>query len=152
MSSSLIAGKRQVHDAARMAVLAVIEAKKQELFGNFKGDMSGVEIKRDAWNAVRDKAYEVKLITDDRDYTFVRKSLWGSWKDATMVSFILDFSCFCSCVVEVDVLCVYLQNKVDNAKQTGTAGGKSCVLTEVDNKILDIIGRTSPVIVGLNVS
>lgn len=41
------------------------------------------------------------------------------------------------------------QAKRDNAKRTGTAGGKNVILDDVDNCILDILGNESSVVLGL---
>lgn len=43
-----------------------------------------------------------------------------------------------------------LQKKIDNRKQTGSGGGVDCKLTAVDNAVLDIIGRETPAVVGLD--
>ncbi|XP_074032142.1 uncharacterized protein [Leptinotarsa decemlineata] len=44
---------------------------------------------------------------------------------------------------------LYFKGKADNARKTGTGGfGK---LNDVDNMVLDILGKESPVIVGLGV-
>ena len=39
---------------------------------------------------------------------------------------------------------------MDNAKRTGSGGGKDAKLTEVDHKVLDIIGKESPAVTSLN--
>lgn len=44
----------------------------------------------------------------------------------------------------------FCQAKVDNARKTGSGGGKTAILTELDNLVLDIIGKESPCILGLN--
>lgn len=49
------------------------------------------------------------------------------------------------------LLLLFFQNKVDNTKQTGAAGGKNTKYNEIDNLVLDIIGKDSPTITSLNV-
>lgn len=41
---------------------------------------------------------------------------------------------------------------MDNAKRTGTAGGKKCQLNDIDNLVLEIIGKHSPIVKGLGVA
>lgn len=52
------------------------------------------------------------------------------------------------------LMCVYFsffQTKLDNAKQTGSGGGKDAKLTDVDLKVLEILGRDTPTIDGTGV-
>lgn len=52
-------------------------------------------------------------------------------------------------IVHKSIVYTSSQEKKDNRGRTGTAGGKDCKLTEVDNIILDIVGKESPVVEGL---
>lgn len=45
---------------------------------------------------------------------------------------------------------ILLQKKIDNRKKTGSGGGPDCKLTDVDKAVVDIIGRQTPVLVGLD--
>ena len=45
-----------------------------------------------------------------------------------------------------------MQEKKDNSKQTGAAGGKQAIISEVDTKILEIVGTESAAVIGLDVS
>lgn len=54
------------------------------------------------------------------------------------------FCCECLCNTYL------LQAKRDNARKTGTSGGKAAKLDDVDQAILDIIGTDSPVVNGLD--
>lgn len=44
-----------------------------------------------------------------------------------------------------------LQVKVDNRRKTGSAGGSTCKLNEIDNLVLNTIGKDSPLVTSLGV-
>ena len=46
----------------------------------------------------------------------------------------------------------FFQKKIDNRKQSGAGGGIEFIFNEIDNIVLEIVGKESPVILGLPVS
>nr|CAI5829971.1 unnamed protein product [Callosobruchus analis]CAI5854070.1 unnamed protein product [Callosobruchus analis] len=70
-------------------------------------------------------AKSICLLPADKDWTYVRDTIWQNLKKTAML-------------------------KIDNAKKTGTGGMGT--LTEVDNMVLEIIGKESPVVCGLGVA
>lgn len=107
----------------RLALLSEIKSHKGVLFAKFTNEMDNAA-KKQAWEVILDKARTLGLARPEHTFVYARDSLFAHWKRQTL-------------------------DKVDKAKTTGEAGGSDQKLTEVDNQILDIIGRKSPVVEGL---
>ncbi|XP_068082046.1 uncharacterized protein [Anabrus simplex] len=76
---------------------------------------------------LRDYAVAIGLVTADKDYTYVRDATWSNMRSRTVA-------------------------KIDNACQTGSGGGSSKKLDDIDHLVLNIIGRESPVLQGFGVN
>uniref|UniRef100_A0A8D8ZXA8 Regulatory protein zeste n=1 Tax=Cacopsylla melanoneura TaxID=428564 RepID=A0A8D8ZXA8_9HEMI len=114
---------RKSQNANKMLVLERILENKELLLGQFSSTVSHITKER-AWADILEVAQSVGLAGHARDWTFARDKLWGSWKSRTM-------------------------RKRDNARATGTGGGKEAIMDEVDAKILDILCKDSPAVDGL---
>ncbi|PSN41065.1 hypothetical protein C0J52_18311 [Blattella germanica] len=115
---------RKDKDLKKLAVLEVIKDKKEILFGNFNNKLTQAD-KQAAWTEVLQRAQSLQLVGADKTWTFARDNLFGLWKCRALA-------------------------KRDNAKKTGTGGGKSKQPDEVDEAIYDILERDSVVLDGLN--
>ncbi|XP_049316810.1 uncharacterized protein LOC125779494 [Bactrocera dorsalis] len=115
---------RTQNKANKLAVLQVIKGKKDSLFGSFQNNATCKTQKQDGWTEVLKTAQSLGLAAANREWTYARDNLFGLWKSRTLA-------------------------KKDNAKRTGTAGGKNVLLDEVDNYIRDILGNESTVVQGL---
>ncbi|XP_049316837.1 uncharacterized protein LOC125779523 [Bactrocera dorsalis] len=81
--------------------------------------------KQAASEDVLKKAQSLQLASAQKTWTYARDSLFGLWKSRTM-------------------------SKRDNARNTGSRGGKDKVMDEADLAILDILESDSAVVEGLN--
>jgi len=45
--------------------------------------------KIDAWNEVLLKAKSLEVVSDQRDWTYVRDKIWGHWKSRVLVSVLI---------------------------------------------------------------
>ncbi|CAG7832732.1 unnamed protein product [Allacma fusca] len=116
--------KGKLEDSSKMVILTMIRDNKDVLFGNFTSELENIQ-KKKAWVDILVKAQSIGACNSSRKWEFVRDSMWGNWKSRTL-------------------------QKRDNANKTGRGGGKDCVMTPMDDMILDIIGRDTPNVVGLN--
>ncbi|KAI5723864.1 hypothetical protein M8J76_011996 [Diaphorina citri] len=108
----------------KILVLEKIEEAKHILFGKFNPTLTR-QTKQDKWKEVFGKCQMLGLFLD-KEFTYLRDVFFPNLKKTTMA-------------------------KIDRSRSTGTGGGKDAKLTEIDNKILDIIGRETPGVVGLPV-
>lgn len=107
---------------AKMAVLEVMKTWKNVLFSQFSNEIDNVK-KKKAWEAVLDKAKQVKVVESFRDIQFMCNK-FSHWKSRTI-------------------------QKRDSLNQTGCKGGRKTILNDVDKAIIEIVGEESPVICGL---
>ncbi|XP_063219058.1 uncharacterized protein LOC134529167 [Bacillus rossius redtenbacheri] len=115
--------KRQT--ANKIILLNKIKDSRDILFGAFSDKLTK-QNKMSAWQEIRDFAASLGVISENKDWTYVRDVVWQNLKKSTM-------------------------GKVDNSKKTGASGGIDVKLTDVDNIVLDIVGRDSPVVCSLDV-
>lgn len=71
--------------------------------------------KNEAWDKITKKAISLGLVAANKDSKYVREVYWQNLRKRTM-------------------------SKVDESRATGSAGGKSVILDDADNMIIDIIG------------
>ncbi|XP_049302136.1 uncharacterized protein LOC125775520 [Bactrocera dorsalis] len=116
---------RKIQIEKKLAVLNVIKEKKSILFASFKNNRVNKLDKQAAWEDVLKKAQSLQLASAQKTWTYARDSLFGLWKSRTM-------------------------RKRDNARNTGSGGGKEKVMDEADLAILDILESDSAVVDGLN--
>ncbi|XP_049306219.1 uncharacterized protein LOC125777788 [Bactrocera dorsalis] len=116
---------RKIQIEKKLAVLNVIKEKKSILFASFKNNRVSKLDKQAAWEDVLKKAQSLQLASAQKTWTYARDSLFGLWKSRTM-------------------------SKRDNARNTGSGGGKDKVMDEADLAILDILESDSAVVDGLN--
>ncbi|CAH1114879.1 unnamed protein product [Psylliodes chrysocephalus] len=107
-----------------MQFLNKIKENIDILFGAFS-DKQRKQDKIEKWKEMAIMAQSICLLPTDKDWTYVRDTMWQNLNKTAML-------------------------KIDNAKKTGTGG--MGMLTEVDNMVLEIIGKESPVICGLGVA
>ena len=119
-------------------ILNQILDKKQLLFGHHgdrcttNSEDEEIEVtestKKEAWQTIWKQCCEQNLpfCRASRDYTYLRKVVWGNMKDATT-------------------------RKIDKRNQTGAAGGASCKWTDCDTLVQNILGRENPVWTGIGV-
>lgn len=100
-----------------------ILSRKSILFNSYDDFAEGKRKKRNAWEEIKVvmEMSGVKKYIDDW-----RDVVWRNIRSATM-------------------------KKVDNKRQTGSGGGSDKKMTEIDELVLLIVGKESPVIEGLNV-
>ncbi|KAJ9581681.1 hypothetical protein L9F63_023145 [Diploptera punctata] len=122
MSKSL---KKEQKSINKENFLRKILENRNILFGTFSPTVTK-EIKKTLWREIRDYAVEIGVVTNDKDYSYVRDTTWPNMKSRTML-------------------------KVDNASRTGMNGGSSSKLDNIDQLVLQILGKDSPVIHGLGV-
>ncbi|KAL1493553.1 hypothetical protein ABEB36_009257 [Hypothenemus hampei] len=117
---------RKQKDLKNINFLRKIFENKAILFGKFSDTLTRSE-KRNKWEEIRNYAVATGLVTNDKDYVYVRNITWGNLRKKTLT-------------------------KTDNSKQTGAGGGKEFIRTEIDVLVLDILGKDSPIIKGLGVA
>jgi hypothetical protein len=69
----------------KLAILTMIKEKKHILFGQFSSTLENAQ-KQDAWKEVLLKAQSIGACGAERDWTWVRDSLYGVWKSRSVVS------------------------------------------------------------------
>ncbi|KAI5745387.1 hypothetical protein M8J76_010602 [Diaphorina citri] len=114
---------RQIQKQKKLVLLEKILEKKQILFAPFSDSITH-EMKDAAWQEVLLVAQSQTLVNEGRDWTFVRDKIWSKLKSKAL-------------------------EKRDNARKSGSAGGYSVVLDEVDTKVLEIISADSPTVQGI---
>jgi len=116
--------KKDERNASKLAVLELIKDEKDVLFGDFKSTTK--ERKQAAWTKVLHRAQSLGLATADRKWEHARDALYGVWKCRTME-----------------------KRDTKLGKFTGKGRGKKCVYNEVDLAILEVEGKDTPGIEGL---
>ncbi|KAG5900361.1 hypothetical protein JTB14_033810 [Gonioctena quinquepunctata] len=76
-------------------------------------------MKKQKWMEVKDIAISCGYTSEEKDYSYIRDTVWQNFKKTTM-------------------------KKIDNARLTGSTGLEK--LTEVDNLVLMILGKDSPLL------
>lgn len=123
----MLASKMSSKKNENVELLTMIREHKEVLFGKFTA-MITFEKKQKTWQKIFDDcAAKGHKWTNGRDIEWLKNSKYPSMKNTTKV-------------------------KVDNAKKTGSGGGKEAKFNDVDNLILDIIGRDSEMLHGVNIS
>ncbi|KAJ3662281.1 hypothetical protein Zmor_006636 [Zophobas morio] len=70
---------------------------------------------------------QIEISDAEKDWTYVRDTTWPNLRKRAL-------------------------EKKDKIKKTGTGGGKESRLTEVDNKVLDILGKDSASVCGIGIN
>lgn len=120
-----MSSKREMKNLKNLNFLRKIFELKADLFEAFSATATK-ETKKKAWSAVRDYAVSIGLITNDKDYTYVRDTTWTNLRKRTM-------------------------EKVDKSSKTGASGSPDSKLDAIDDMVLNIIGKESAVLKGLGV-
>ncbi|CAG4993726.1 unnamed protein product [Parnassius apollo] len=76
--------------------------------------------KIEEWKNILITCQSLGFVPPGKDYTYVRDTFYSNLKRATL-------------------------SKRDNARATGTGGGKESILTPIDDLILEIISKDSPI-------
>lgn len=111
--------------ADKLILLEMIKENKDTLFGSFNRNITR-ESKNSTWKIIYDKC-RARGINVGKDYVYLRDTIWQNLRRSTVT-------------------------KVDKRNQTGGEGGRSLELTDIDNAVLDTIGKDNPVISGLDVT
>lgn len=69
----------------QISFLQNILENKDVLFGKFTNSLTRAT-KQEKWTQVTNFAIALGLITNDKDYTFVRDNTWGNMRKKTLVS------------------------------------------------------------------
>lgn len=77
--------KKKESAAKKLAILQVIQEEKNILFAPFSSKVTHDE-KTKAWEKVLSKAKAIGLVSENRDWKFVRDKLYSVWKSRTLVS------------------------------------------------------------------
>jgi Myb/SANT-like DNA-binding protein len=85
MSIFTIQGKKRMPLEKKLAILTLIKEKKSILFGQFSSTLENSQ-KHNAWKEVLLKAQSIGAFGADRDWTWVRDSLYGVWKSRSVVN------------------------------------------------------------------
>lgn len=108
----------------KLYILNEIEKHKHILFGSFSEKLCKKD-KSEAWKNIFEIGKSFGLF-GQKEWVYLRDVFWPNIRKSTM-------------------------GKIDNARKTGTGGGKDYKLNEIDNKVLDIIGKESPAVTSLNI-
>lgn len=92
----------------------MVRNHRSTIFGAFSTSITKKH-KNDTWDNITKKAIAMGLVSADRDAKYVREVYWQNLRKRTM-------------------------NKLDSSRSTGSGGGKSVILDDIDNMIIDIIG------------
>ncbi|XP_055837458.1 uncharacterized protein LOC129905861 [Episyrphus balteatus] len=108
----------------KVLILEEIEKNKLILFGPFSDKLTKKE-KSIVWMKIHEKAKSNGYFLE-KSWTYLRDVFWTNIKRCTMA-------------------------KLDNSRKTGSAGGSQNKMNEVDTKVLDILQKDAPDIIGLPV-
>lgn len=95
--------------------MELIREQRALLFGAFSSKVSKKQ-KNEAWEKITTTAKSKGLVPENKDAAYIRDTYWQNLRKRTM-------------------------RKVDNSRATGTAGGKEAILDDIDNLVIDIIGK-----------
>lgn len=104
-------------DKSKLRVLEMIRQNRDTLFGAFSADLTKID-KHEAWEQIADEAKNLGLIASNKDVHYVRDTFWQNLRKRTM-------------------------KKIDDHKVTGASGGADAKLDDIDEIVLDIIGKES---------
>jgi hypothetical protein len=69
----------------KLAILRMINDKKELLFGKFKNDLENRD-KNEAWMVILEKAQSLELVSSSRHWKYIRDTLYSNWKSRATVS------------------------------------------------------------------
>lgn len=100
---------------AKLRILQLIRDEREILFGAFSSKLTKIH-KMDAWERILEEAKNLGLISTSKTASYIRDIFWQNLRKRTM-------------------------KKIDDAQQTGGPGGEGCILDDIDQMVLDIIGK-----------
>ena len=107
---------------SKLLFLKEVLLRKEVIFGSFNSIADGRKRKKASWNDIHSI-----MVANGCDKSVEYLSIfWKNLRTATL-------------------------KKVDNPKRTGTEGGRESKLTELDDFVLQIIGKESPIVEGIDV-
>lgn len=98
---------------SKVKVLQMIRDRKDILFGQFSPKVTKID-KTEAWDTITEEAKSLGVIPSNKDSSYIKDTYWQNLRKRTM-------------------------KKVEPA--TGEAGGKQAKFDEIDDLVLDIIGK-----------
>lgn len=119
----MASSKRQIKRDKKMLWLCFIYDRKDVLFAKLN-DKIDHKVKQNAWKEVHKEAIHLELCEKNKDVDYVRNTVWSNLKRRAV-------------------------EKHDYKSTTGAGANKNMVMDEVDYKVMDIIGRDNPALVGL---
>lgn len=118
--------KFEMKDTEKLIFLRLIKQHRHKLVGRFSSGVSDAD-KKDTWVSIIEicrNQHGFALIPEGKDWKYVRDHSWLNIRN-------------------------YSTQKIDSQKKTGAAGGKARLMTAVDDMVLDIIGKESPIMYGI---
>lgn len=100
---------------SKLRVLELIREKKNVLFGSLSPIITNVD-KDEAWREITGFAIDHGLIPSNKESKYIRDIYWQNARKRTM-------------------------KKIDESKKTGAKGGPNVKLDDLDQIVLDIIGK-----------
>lgn len=95
-----------------------VDAERNSTFFNYLTSKKKKDLGNASWEKITKKSIEMGILPSHKDAKYVRDIYWQNLRKRTM-------------------------KKIDQSRQTGSAGGKEVVLNEIDNMVMDIIGNTN---------
>lgn len=116
--------KSEIAKKQKLMIVRKIGENKDILFGSYSATITK-ELKTQKWKEIVEYATSIGF-KNNGDWEYFRKTTWGqNWKRRAV-------------------------EKWEEMNKTGAGGGEEIELTEVDEAILDVIGRESAAIVGIS--
>jgi len=124
----------------RLFVLDLIYEKRENLFGKFNARRSADDIDKE-WRSLWDACVEANMpfAKVNRGPKYLRNNVWQYIRRTTLVT-------------QLHFLWMKMQSvqeKIDGNRRTGAAGGREAQLSEVDVRVLDILGRDNATVTGI---
>lgn len=103
------------NDNSKIQVLQLIRDHRTTIFGKFSNSLASKD-KHKVWEKITTEAKILGLLPESKDAKYVRDVYWQNIRRRTV-------------------------KKLDEQRKTGAAGGKELMFDDVDNLVIDIIGR-----------
>jgi len=78
------AARSYVSTEKKVALLKAIQERKQILFGKFSDEIDNKK-KVAAWNDILLVAKSLEIVSEQREWAYVRDTIWGQWRSRALV-------------------------------------------------------------------